>query len=162
MHLRALWKYALPLGATLMCWLTMRTVASFSIESMARYGFPFAWYAPDASSSMSFDVALGPLFVDLLAYVGTCQLIVSSVAARWSGSNTAARTTSVSLWLVAIASTIVMAMAIGVDTHFVGWTLDGYFGAGSTRAHGIQLGPGDWRRALTASPLPPPTTRPGT
>ena len=147
MQLRSatLWKFALPLGASLMCWVTMRTVAAFATESMASYGFPFAWYAPNQASSMAFDVAAGPPLVDLLAYVAACQLLLSGVPVRWPGSGTAAMAASTALWLVAIASTALMVVEVGLDAHVVGWTLDGYFGAGSTRTHGIQFGPGDWR-----------------
>ena len=62
-------KYTLPVSLTTFCWVTMRTVLSFTDESTTRYRFPFPWYSVNGISSMAYVIAIGPLLADLGVYV---------------------------------------------------------------------------------------------
>lgn len=147
MSFNRLVRYALPLGLLAFCWLSMRTVVAFTDESMKIYGFPFGWYAPNASSSMAFTAAIGPLAVDILVYVLIFQC---AVALFPSGKEMPPKrqlskiqlAVSGVLWIAAIASLGLFFMSIGSDLQFVGWSLDSYFGDTATRSHHFQFGPG--------------------
>jgi hypothetical protein len=139
---KTLCKFAIPVGVSLLCWLTMRTVVSSGGESLAMYGFPLPWYAPSAASSMAYDMAAGPFVIDLLVYVTAAQAIISFGTAGSTVPLKVGRLAAILLWLLAVGSIACTALATGFDPHVAGWTLDGYFGTGATRTHALHFGLG--------------------
>ena len=136
-------RFALPAGITLMLVLTMQTVTSNNGESMTGYGFPFAWHAPSAVSSMAFDIAWGALAVNALLHVLACYGLARLARRPLAGRT--GRRVSVLLWLVALVCTVLTVWAVGTDPHFAAWSLDSYFGAAAQRSHSLHLGPGRWQ-----------------
>ena len=115
----------------------MRTVISLPDEAMVSYGFPIAWYTPSLATSLAYEVALGPLLVDLIVYFAACGAILFLVSVSWMG-----RTACALLWLAGVGSAGALALVLLLDPHFVAWTLDGYFGAGATRSRSMYFGLG--------------------
>jgi hypothetical protein len=139
--LRNLSGVALPVGITLFCWLSMRTVVTNGSESQSLYGFPLAWYAPSPAASMAYEIALWPWAIDLLLYVAAAFLACRPLMAR--GPRTMpGKAVVMLLCVVAAASLAWMALALAFDVHAVAWTLDGYYSDAATRTHGLQIGPG--------------------
>jgi hypothetical protein len=141
-RIEKLLKYAQPLGLIIFCWLTMRTVSSFSDESMTSYGFPFSWYAADSISSMAYVIAIGPLVIDLVFYVLLTYLAISLLLPQSVLPSNTSRLPPAVLWLMACASLAYIFAAISIDPHFVVWKVDGYYGENAQRSYGIQFGPG--------------------
>ena len=134
---------ALPLGVTLLCWVSMRTLVTAGTESMRLYGFPLGWVAPSPAASMAFDVAAGPLVVDLLVHAAIAWgLVAASGLARAPAAPR--RLAIAGLWVLALGSLAYCVAPLLTDAHVVAWTLDGYFGDQATRAHALQLGPPAW------------------
>jgi len=130
----------LPLALVLLSWIGMRTVVTAGSESLSLYGFPLAWVAPSGAASMAFDIAAGPLLVDLAIYLAFAAALVA-LAGVARASAPRARATSFVLWVVAAGSIAWCVLPLLMDPHFVAWTLDGYFGAGAARTRALQLGP---------------------
>lgn len=137
---RKLLRYALPAGLTIFCWLTMRTVASFSDESMTSYGFPFPWYSPDTISSMAYVIAIIPFLIDLTIYVSASFVAISFLLQRSEGRYL--RLVSIALWLMACASLTLKISIILISPQIVAWTLDSYYFGKAQRSYGVQLGLG--------------------
>jgi hypothetical protein len=135
-------RVATPLSLLAFFWLTMRAVVSAGGETLSSYGFPVAWYAPSPASSLAYDIAVGPMMLDVACYVlfGGCVLRL----ARWrpERNRTAGAVVSILLWVGALASLVFTAIVIAHDPHFVAWTLDGYFSGHAARSHYLQFGPG--------------------
>jgi hypothetical protein len=135
-----LFKYALPLGLTLFCWLSMRTTASFSDESFSSYGFPFPWYAANGISSMGHIVAIGPLLLDLAVYVLACYSIIALLPPLALAG--VKGILACLLWLAGAASLLFVVLALSIGPSFVAWELDSYFGSHAKRHYSLQLGLG--------------------
>lgn len=138
---KTLFKYALPLGISLFCWLSMRTIASFSDESFASYGFPFPWYAANNVSSLAYIVAVGPLLVDLVVYVALCYSMIALLPPH-TLTGVKGSLIALLLWLVGCASLLAIAIALAIDPSFVLWELDSYFGSNAKRHYSLQFGLG--------------------
>ena len=136
-------RFALPAGIALMLLLTLQTVTRSSSESMTSYGFPLAWHAPSAASSMAFDIAWGPLAIDALLHVLACHGIARLARRPLAGGMGVA--VSLLLWLLALACIAFTALAIGTDAHLSTWTLDSYFSPGAQRSRSLHWGPGRWQ-----------------
>lgn len=137
---RKLLLYALPTGITVFCWLTMRTLASFTDESMTSYGFPVPWYAPDSVSSMAYVIAIIPLLIDLSIYVSASFVALSLLLQRSDGRYL--RLVPIALWLMASVSLTLKISIMSIDPQIVVWTLDSYYGDKAQRSYGVQLGLG--------------------
>ncbi len=134
---------ALPLGVTLLCCVSMRTLVTAGTESMRLYGFPLAWAAPSPAASMAFEIAAGPLVVDLAVYLAIAwALLAASGLAR--ARSTPRRASVAVLWVLALGALGWCALAVLTDAHVVAWTLDDYFGPGAARTHAFQFGPPAW------------------
>lgn len=133
--------YAAPLGLIVFCWLTMRTNAEFSNESMTSYGFPFAWYAASGLSSMAYVIAIGPMLFDLALYAVLAYLAVSRLAPATPTAD-AHKWIVGALWTLALASLACVLVQVSMDPHFVAWSLDSYYGANARRSYGVQFGVG--------------------
>jgi len=132
-------RFGLPAGLALFCWLTMRTVTSDGGESIASYGFPLPWCAASPASSGAFDIAVGPLLLDL-----ACQGLAGAVlAAAWPALDRRPAAAIVA-WLAAILSAGVLVFAVALDAQLVPWRLDAYFGGNALRTHALHLGPPRW------------------
>lgn len=142
MNVKGLFKFAVPVGLSALCWLTMRTVAAYGDESMTSYGFPFPWYAPSGASSMAFDVAIGPLIVNIVSYVSIGYIVTSLIIPASMISTRGGNILSVVLWFAAFGSLALTFTGISLDPHFVNWTMDSYFSENAKRSHGFQFGPG--------------------
>ena len=135
-------KYTLPVSLIAFCWVTMRTVLSFTGESTTRYGFPFPWYSVDGISSMAYVIAIGPLLADLGVYVLLTHFVISLLLPQSLVAAGSGKLSALVLWLGACASLAFTMMAISIDPHFVAWALDTYYGDNSQRSYGIQFGLG--------------------
>jgi hypothetical protein len=135
-------KYAAPVGLIVFCWLTMRTVSSFANESMTSYGVPLSWYATPGASSMAYVIAIGPLLVDLGFYVLSVSFAISWLLGRSVPARGTSKWIIGALWVLACASAAYTFVAVSLDPHFVGWSLDSYYGENARRSYGLQFGVG--------------------
>lgn len=141
MNVKILLRFSVPVGLLALFWLTMRVVASYSDESMISYGFPFSWYAPSGVSSMAYDLAVGPFIVDSIFYIGTCHGIILLVVSKSALSHKLSNVVSTLLWFAALSSLGLMFIAVSMEPHFVGWTLDSYFAGNAQRNYSFHFGP---------------------
>lgn len=135
-------RVATPLGLLAFFWLTMRSVVSAGGETVNHYGFPVAWYTPSSASSLAYDIAVGPMMLDVACYVVFGGFVLWLAHWRPDPNRTAHTVVSILLWVGALASLVFTAMVIAHDPHFVAWTLDGYFSGHAARGYYLQFGPG--------------------
>jgi hypothetical protein len=132
-NIKNLFRYALPTGLTTFCWLTMRTVASFSDESMTSYGFPFPWYAAEGVSSMGYVIAIGPILADLIVYVAVIHAVMSMLPqSALSGSK--GKLIAIAFWLAASSSLFFKLLPLSIGPQVNAWTLNSYFGDNARRS----------------------------
>ena len=140
--LRNFFKYSIPLGLLAFFGLTMRTVASYTDESMTSYGFPFPCYGLSSVSSMAYELAIGPFIIDVIFYILICHTIISLAIPKLILSSRNGNVVAILLWLTGLGSMIFMLIAVSIDPHFVTWKLDGYFSENAARTYHFHFGPG--------------------
>lgn len=109
---------------------------------MSSYGFPLPWYAASGVGSMAYTIAIGPLLLDLLAYLLLCQIAMTAVLRGVPDGSRIKPILSIALWLLALSSLAFTLLALSIGADFAIWQLDSYFGSNANRSYYFQLGPG--------------------
>ena len=139
--------FSLPIALLAFAWLSLGTTASFSDEARTLYGFPLPWYAKSQVTSLGYDVALGPMLLDFLLYLGLSHLVIhllSFVLPPKNGPKSKKiRAICALLWLTALLSTALFCFALAMDVQLNLWTLDNYFGGNAQRQYFFQFGLGN-------------------
>lgn len=138
---RCLLGRSLPAGLTAFCWLSMRTTAHFSDESLSQWGFPLGWLSPDPISSGGHVVAVAPLILDIVLFVAAAAW----ACARWGRRASSGRLVAATLWLAAVVSLLVNVAPVFTQVRFVGWQLDGGYSDGARKTREWRLGTFDLR-----------------
>ena len=139
---RKAWRIALPLGLAAFYGVTMRTVVSFTDETLRVYGFPVPWYSASGISSMGYVIAIGPLLLDLCVYLLLAFCALASLPQRFLMAACRSKLLLLLLWSVAATALALTVLALSLGPEFVVWSLDSYFGAAARRSHGLQFGLG--------------------
>ena len=132
--------FAIPVCLLLFCWLTVGVSASVDNGVVALYGLPLAWYTPSLISSGGYEVAIGPMLVDLAVY-GLFAYGLIAAARKWLSLDArSARIATLALWLASLGSVFLSITAFSSDSHITWWDLNSGVPPEARRSYFASLG----------------------
>lgn len=136
MFQRMIVAYSLPAAVLIFCWLTMGASAAYDHDVFAAYGFPFQWYAPSVISPGGYEIAVGPLIVDVCVYF----LITHALLSQVSITHGVGRLLKAGLWVCAIGSLAFSAVGFEIDPHVTWWGSSSVTPPSAQVSHFISVG----------------------
>jgi len=132
--------FAVPVCLLLFCWLTVGAGASVDNGIVNLYGLPLAWYAPSLATSGGYEIAIGPMLVDLAIYgLVACGLVW--VVGRWlSLVGKARRISAWGLWIAAVVSVVFSFVVFSGDAHATWWRLNSGVPDNASRSYFVSVG----------------------
>jgi hypothetical protein len=130
----------MPVCLLLFCWLTVGAGASVDNGVVNLYGLPLAWYTPSLVTSGGYEIAIGPMLVDLAIY-GLLAGGLVWVGAKWFSLGARARRIwGMALWIGAVGSVIFSLVVFSGDAHTTWWRLNSGVPNNASKSYFVSVG----------------------